>query len=352
MNPGDGGRSDPPDAGGPPGDETPDSTADPRDDGSDRQSRDDPAGGDAGTGGRALDGGDGGVERGGSPPDRLDPREDARPGTASESAAGAVPADVDAGGEDAGAGGAASPLVRLRTDDEGPYRFLREVLLNVGAVVLVGLVLFAVSGVWPPMVAVESGSMEPHMHRGDLVLITEPGRFAPDAAERGTGVVTYEAGRDVGYRSFGDYGSVVVYDNPRRGGPPVIHRAHFYVEAGEDWYSRANPDYLAADSCAELESCPAGQAGYITKGDANANYDQANGISGPVRPGWITGVARVRIPLLGWVRLALSWVSGPVPVVEVAAALPDALPTVDVAGAAAGPPAPATTAVGPTGPAP
>jgi signal peptidase len=195
---------------------------------------------------------------------------------------------------------------RLWSAQSGPLFFLREVGTSVGAVVLVGLVLFGISGVWPPMVAVESGSMEPHMHRGDLVFITEPGRFTPAAAYEQTGVVTAETGSDTGYRTFGGPGSVVVYDDPGRGGPPIIHRAEFYVQEGENWYGRADPEYVSADSCSELRNCPAPHAGFITKGDANGRYDQVSGIAEPVKPSWITGIARVRIPYLGWVRLGLS----------------------------------------------
>jgi signal peptidase len=183
---------------------------------------------------------------------------------------------------------------------------VRETALSVGAVVAFGLLLFAISGVWPPMVAVESGSMEPHMQKGDLVFMTEAGRFVPAAAHEGTGVVTRETGREAGYWKFGDYGSVVVYDEPRDAGPPVIHRAHFWVESGENWYDRANPDYVIGNDCEELLNCPAPHAGFVTKGDANDEYDQANGIAEPVRPAWIVGVARVRIPYLGWVRLGVS----------------------------------------------
>lgn len=48
--------------------------------------------------------------------------------------------------------------------------FARDALSTVAVVVAVGAVLFAVSGVWPPMVAVESGSMQPTLERGDLVV--------------------------------------------------------------------------------------------------------------------------------------------------------------------------------------
>ncbi|SDL90528.1 signal peptidase, endoplasmic reticulum-type [Halogranum gelatinilyticum] len=218
-------------------------------------------------------------------------------------------ATVRSGGESREAdedGSEDSLLTRFRTAQTGPLMFVRELLTSVVAVLLVGLLLFSISGVWPPMVAVESGSMEPHMEKGDLIFITEPGRFAPDAARDETGVVTYEDGEAADYRTFGSFGSVVVYDNPERFGPPIIHRARFWVDDGENWYDQANPDYIRADNCQQLLNCPAPHAGFITKGDANAEYDQANGISSPVRPEWVQGVARVRIPYLGWVRLGFS----------------------------------------------
>jgi hypothetical protein len=81
-------------------------------------------------------------------------------------------------------------LRRFLTAENGPLMFLREMLTSVASVAAVGLLLFALSGVWPPMVAVESGSMEPNMQRGDLIFLTEPGRLAPDAARGDTGVVT------------------------------------------------------------------------------------------------------------------------------------------------------------------
>ncbi|MFC7135775.1 S26 family signal peptidase [Halobaculum litoreum] len=149
------------------------------------------------------------------------------------------------------------PLTRFLQADSGALLFVREVLSSALAVALVGVLLFAIAGVWPPMVAVESGSMEPHMERGDLVFITEPDRFSPAFGHDDTGVVTYETGAVEGYSTFGMAGSVVVYRPPGEGGPPIIHRARLHVEQGENWVDRANPDYLPATSCEQVPSCPA-----------------------------------------------------------------------------------------------
>jgi len=218
------------------------------------------------------------------------------------------PRSPDGHGPEGGDSGATGPLRRVLTATDGPLLVIRETALSVSAVVVVGLLLFAISGVWPPMVAVESGSMEPHMHKGDLVFITDTGRFAPDAAHGDTGIVPRDVARETEYWKFGGYGSVIVYDDPTDAGPPVIHRAHFWVEEGENWYDRADPDYVSAANCEEMRNCPAPHAGFVTKGDANGGYDQVNGISEPVKPGWIVGTARVRIPYLGWVRLGVSGV--------------------------------------------
>jgi signal peptidase len=199
-----------------------------------------------------------------------------------------------------------SLLTRFRTDESGPLMFIRELLTSMATVALVGLLLFAISGVWPPMVAVESGSMDPNMQKGDLIFVTEPGRYMPEYDHADTGVVTYQDGQDHDYRTFNDYGSVVVYKNPSTFGPPIIHRARFWVDDGENWYDKANTEYVNAGSCSELRNCPAPHAGFVTKGDHNPYYDQANGISSPVKPEWLVGTARLRIPYLGWVRLGFS----------------------------------------------
>jgi signal peptidase len=192
---------------------------------------------------------------------------------------------------------------RFRYDMEGPLMWLREMLSSVAVVLLIGAILFAVSGVWPPMVAVESPSMEPNMNTGDLVFVTEPGRLAPDVADNDLGVVTHETGEESGYRTFGDYGSVVIYQPPGRQASPIIHRAMFHVEEGENWYDRADDRYHNADDCGELRNCPAPHAGFVTLGDNNRQYDQANGLAEPVAAEWVTGVARLRVPYLGYVRL-------------------------------------------------
>ncbi|MFB6117417.1 S26 family signal peptidase [Halosegnis sp.] len=204
----------------------------------------------------------------------------------------------------------------LWTTEHPAVVYVREVTTSVAAVLAVGLLLFAVSGVWPPMVAVESGSMEPNMGVGELVFVMDEQRLKPDAAHANTGVVTYQAGREAGYRKFSSYGDVIIYRPDNRSGTPVIHRARFWVAEGENWYDKAEPAHIGnADSCAELRNCPAPHAGFVTKGDnpaTNGEYDQVTGLSEPVKPSWIVGTAEFGIPGLGYVKLCASG-SGPCP---------------------------------------
>ena len=215
------------------------------------------------------------------------------------------------GGYQVSEDGLGERIASVANADSEWVAFAREVLTSVAAVVAVGLLLFAISGVWPPMVAIESDSMVPHMQKGDLVFVMEEGRLAPESAHGETGVVTAAIGEDVGYTKFKQSGDVIVYQpygDERR--TPIIHRAMLWVDEGENWYDRANPEYVdGADNCRQLSNCPAERAGFITKGDNNPGYDQALGISSIVRPNWVIGTAEIRIPYLGWIRLSLSTLS-------------------------------------------
>lgn len=204
------------------------------------------------------------------------------------------------------------------TTDNGPVVYVRDVVTSVSIVLLVGLLLFAISGLWPPMVAVESGSMSPNMERGDLIFVIDNERFTPAEAPiyegESTGVVPADTAEDHQRSKFGQYGDVIIFmpDGSERS-TPVIHRAMLWVEADEDWYDRADPQYTdGADDCEALENCPAPHAGFVTLGDANPTYDQArslpscDGTCDLVKPEWVVGTAEVRVPYLGYIRLSFS----------------------------------------------
>ncbi|ERH12872.1 MAG: hypothetical protein J07HB67_01898 [halophilic archaeon J07HB67] len=76
----------------------------------------------------------------------------------------------------------AGVVTRFRNSEWLPIVLVRETLSSALIVVVVGVVLFAISGIWPPMVAVESGSMEPHMQKGTWCSSPSPGGSPPTRA--------------------------------------------------------------------------------------------------------------------------------------------------------------------------
>ena len=172
-----------------------------------------------------------------------------------------------------------------------------DLLAPAVAVLLVAVVVAAVAGAWPPFVAVESGSMAPEVERGDLVVVTSTDRFPwgglVGAAEPGAPT------------RLGGAGDVVVFDPPSGGQRPIMHRIAFPVTAGEDWTERADPALVDGD-CAAIAACPAPYDGYVTRGDANGEYDQSAGIAPVVREEWITAKALFAVPNLGWFRVGVD----------------------------------------------
>ncbi len=167
---------------------------------------------------------------------------------------------------------------------------LRDIVFVVAVVAIFASVSHLVLGLWSPMVAVESGSMIPHIEVGDIIFVQSIDR---------TQVITYEDGKNTNYTSFGEYGDVILYKpNGIEGVTPIIHRAMYYVEQGQQMW----PGGPVAP-----------HAGYITKGDntkTNPAYDQMalidpeGRIMQPVKKEWVIGIARFyRIPLLGYVSI-------------------------------------------------
>lgn len=164
---------------------------------------------------------------------------------------------------------------------------VHDILFVIVVVALFSLVSKMAFGLWTPMMAIESGSMEPHIMRGDIVVIQSPDK---------NGIFTHSYGLESGYVSFGDHGDVIVYHPYGRDDlTPVIHRAMYWVEEGEPMWDGGPP---------------APHSGYITKGDnqaTNKAYDQMGGISyhTPVKREWVVGVACLDVPYIGYLRLAI-----------------------------------------------
>ena len=177
-------------------------------------------------------------------------------------------------------------IKQFNESDDLLIGFLRDALFVFAVIAIFASVSNVAFGLWSPMVAVESGSMIPHIQIGDIIFVESIDR---------TAVITYEDGKQNGYTSFDEYGDVILYrPYGKRDVTPIIHRAMYYVEKGEAMWQNGPP---------------APYAGYITKGDnpkTNPSYDQQGSISSrqPVKKEWIIGVARFyRIPLAGYVSL-------------------------------------------------
>lgn len=194
-----------------------------------------------------------------------------------------------------------SVLERLRDPDDRWAGIVRDLIWVVGVVGLIALALFLVSGTWPAVVAIESGSMVPNMNVGDLVLVVSADRYG--------NLTTSEEGAQTGYGRFnthpssaGDpvYGDVIVYKpNGATNIHPIIHRALEYVNESEA-ATRFGADH----------------AGYITKGDHNTIQDQdplaqyqGFGHIQPVKDEWIIGKAFFVIPFVGHLPLNLPLVA-------------------------------------------
>jgi len=224
-------------------------------------------------------------------------------------------------------------------------QFVRDAGVALIFVVTLLLAMYAYTGLWPPLVVVESSSM---MHTddntskigvidtGDLVLVKDI-----DSADD---IVTYLEGVHTDYSTYGDYGDVIVYKiNGDDSRTPIIHRAIAYLElnAGGASYTCDALQYLergpngkwdTADDTDEWDhltsalyiyrvgykhqtvtirvdriSSSDDRHGFVTKGDHNSDVDLFRLVSGPIPVSWVVGEARGEIPWFGLLKL---WASG------------------------------------------
>jgi signal peptidase len=137
-------------------------------------------------------------------------------------------------------------ITAFRTSEHWAVSLARDFLWVIVIVGCIALALYLICGTWPAIVTVESGSMEPHMNIGDLVVVVQQDRFGP--------IQTWEDAHATGYQKFGDYGDVIIYRPdgvtdfwasigllPLSSQHPIIHRAMTWVDAGSPQPSYLNP---------------------------------------------------------------------------------------------------------------
>lgn len=239
------------------------------------------------------------------------------------------------------------------------FLFVPIIAVVIVVIILGGLLVYTQS--WPPVYVVESSSMQhgPNdqlgvINAGDLILSQKVAYSS---------IVSYVSAMSSGFRTYGEYGDVILYQPDGGSGTPVIHRALIYLEynpingtynasslAGLPCGSAANRVYSVSGS---LDGCgPYGMqgtlqlygigwqsatvnisldpsligahSGFVTLGDNNfANPgcsascyglpDQMDGLSQLVPAAWTIGVARGMIPWFGGLRLLLGGNAGDVP---------------------------------------
>ncbi len=114
----------------------------------------------------------------------------------------------------------------------------KGLFIAAAIVIVIILGLFAYSGLWPPLVVVESESMQHSdttsyigvIDTGDLVVVKTISSLSE--------IKTYVSSLNEGYQTYGDYGDVVIYN--RDGSvlaKPVIHRAIVELEFNSTSYS-------------------------------------------------------------------------------------------------------------------
>jgi len=241
-------------------------------------------------------------------------------------------------------------------DDEAPENVwlgLARDLIVAGVIVAVFLAsMYAYAGTWPPLVVVESSSMQHSGQESFLGVIDTGDMVFQQAAPTRASILTYIEGRASGYATYGDYGDVIIFNRP--GNPtPVIHRAIMYVTIrtngtadvpdlallSSDWFATdesglptTSPyflqnvtirhmgfnhnfnitfDFRTTGSLARF----APRSGYITMGDQNAYLACAITLdcsSNAYDWGWmphqtdVIGRARGEIPWFGLLKLTLS----------------------------------------------
>ena len=142
--------------------------------------------------------------------------------------------------------GIRAKIQAFRTSEHWAASLARDILWVVAVVGCIALALYLICGTWPAVVTVESGSMEPHMNIGDLVVVVTPDRFGP--------LQTWDEAHATGYQKFGDYGDVIIYRPdgqtdfwaqigllPLSSQHPIIHRAMTWVDAGSPEPAYLNP---------------------------------------------------------------------------------------------------------------
>ncbi|MBA3046138.1 MAG: S26 family signal peptidase [Candidatus Thermoplasmatota archaeon] len=224
----------------------------------------------------------------------------------------------------------------------------KDILVAFVIVCLVMLIIFAYCGIWPPMVVVESGSMQRHDNKSVVGVIDTGDMVFVKTVNGIDDVTTYVDGEATDYSKYGAYGDVIIYrpngQTEMEDGTaivPIIHRLVVWLEVNE---TKVSQDFVGIDYVNYTFDVPSlclygtrdaiiledygfwkesvvinlewlmlyyethdkvPHGGYITMGDNNVPfYDQPN--YELILPEWIVGKAIGEIPWFGLIKLKVT----------------------------------------------
>lgn len=176
----------------------------------------------------------------------------------------------------------------------------------------------------PPLVVIESGSMmhdnEPFgrlgtIDPGDIVLAKAVHKRSDIIPHGGKFGGARFVGPD-GYKTYGDYGDVIIYKPLGRTDVlPIIHRAMCWVEYDENTGTYTVEEYGIKNATTvtipelDLYGYQPDHSGFITKGDNNEFPDQhpmARICEEPVKLEWVIGKAQGELPWFGSLKLLFT----------------------------------------------
>jgi len=195
--------------------------------------------------------------------------------------------------------------------------------------------IHAASGLDSPLSVVMSYSMQHDnsqsqigvIDTGDVMVIQDPSKAT---------IQSYIEGLSTGYKTFGDYGSVIIYDREKTDSNPVIHRAIVFLVYNNNgtwsapslqnykaWECTGSSDYRSLSGTLTFTDITQSHKrvsinldslgkcdGYLTMGDnpeSNIYFDQSVGIiSHPVRTDDIRSVALFELPWLGIIKVYMT----------------------------------------------
>jgi signal peptidase len=223
----------------------------------------------------------------------------------------------------------------------------------IGAMIVLLIIigaLFTYTGNWPPLVVVQSGSMQHSgesssigvIDTGDLVFVK---KLSDDEIP-----ISYVEGEKIDHRTYSSFGDVIIFrPNGNNSRTAIIHRAVIWIEFNGTTYNNQTrdgggydvpslglrnvmtsftiEDYewpqrpYSTDEEVDVESILdrfraqgiTPHSGFLTKGDDNDRVDQTSSFAGtqpvwiqPVKKEWIIGKSVGELPWFGIIKLKLE----------------------------------------------